>query len=331
LYLPRNEGGRGLQNIYKLCKTQILKLRSKLHASNNELLSFISEYDSHCTPLNLENTDANIGLDDINHDIRQWKEKVLHGRFPAFLNEEGIDKAVSLTWLKDGHLYSETEGFVMAIQDRVIRTRNYEKHILKLDVVDKCRKCGNIGESIEHIMAGCPALSESAYLGRHNQVAKLVHQHLALTHELIDKNTPPFYKYSPQEVLESTNHLLYWDRPILTDKTIDFNRPDLILINKKEKSAIIIDVAVPLSHNIKKTENEKRSKYDNLRWEIKRLWRLNEVVIYPVVISAEGIVSTNLKDIFKALDIPRNILVASQKAVLLQTCHIIRKFLNGHC
>ena len=202
--------------------------------------------------------------------------------------------------------------------------------ILKFDVVDKCRKCGNIGESIEHIMAGCPTLSESAYLGRHNQVAKLIHQHLALRHELIEKNTPPYYKYSPQEVLESANYLLYWDRPILTDRTVDFNRPDLILINKKEKNAIIIDVAVPLSHNVKKTENEKRSKYDNLRFEIKRLWKLNEVTIYPVVISAEGMVSTDLRDIFSALNIPTIILVESQKAVLLQTCHIIRKFLNGH-
>ena len=124
LYLPRNEGGRGLQNIYKLCKTQILKIRSKLHASNNDLLSFISEYDSQCTPLNLENTDTDIGLDDVNHDVRQWKEKVLHGRFPALLHEEKIDNVALLTWLKNGQLYPETKGFVTAIYDRVIRTRN---------------------------------------------------------------------------------------------------------------------------------------------------------------------------------------------------------------
>ena len=68
----------------------ILKIRSKLHASNNDLLSFISEYDSQCTPLNLENIDTDIGLDDVNHDVRQWKEKVLHGRFPALLNEEKL-------------------------------------------------------------------------------------------------------------------------------------------------------------------------------------------------------------------------------------------------
>ena len=89
-------------------------------------------------------------------------------------------------------------------------------------------------------------------------------------------------------------------------------------------------MAVPLSHNVKKKENEKRSKYDNLRWEIKRLWKLNEVTIYPVVISAEGMVSTDLKDIFNNLNIPTIILVESQKAVILQTCHIIRKFLIGH-
>ena len=56
----------------------------------------------------------------------------MHGRFPALLNEEKIDKAASLTWLINGQLYPETEGFVTAIQDRVIRTRNYEKHIPKL-------------------------------------------------------------------------------------------------------------------------------------------------------------------------------------------------------
>ena len=119
----------------------------------------------------------------------------------------------------------------MAIQDRVIRTKNTEKHIIKNDVVDKCRKCGNTGESIEHVMAGCPAISDTAYLGRHNQVAKLIHQHLAQDIISITNAAPPYYKYTPQEVLESNNHVLYWDRPILTDKTVDFNRPDLLLID----------------------------------------------------------------------------------------------------
>ena len=109
-------------------------------------------------------------------------------------------------------------------------------------------------------------MSELAYLGRHNQVAKLVHQHLALRHELIEKNTPPYYKYSPQEVLESANYVLYWDRPILTDKTVDLNQPDLIIINRKEKNAIIINVAVPLSHNVKKQKMKKDQNMTTYVW-----------------------------------------------------------------
>ena len=330
LYLPRQEGGRGLLNIYNLCNTQILKIRSSLHASNNDLVKFVSGFDVGFTPLDLNNLEPNIAMDDTSHKITEWKQKTLHGKFPNLLHGEHVNKSTSLKWLQTGHLYPETEGFVMAIQDRVIRTKNYEKHILKNDVVDKCRKCGNVGESIEHVMAGCPAISETAYLGRHNQVAKLIHQHLALRHNMIGNATPPFYKYTPQEVLETTNHVLYWDRPILTDKTVDFNRPDLLLIDKKEKKAILIDVSIPLTHNIRKMEVEKKNKYENLAIEIKRLWKLHSIQIFPVVISAEGVISDELVNTFKTLDFSRNMLITSQKVVLLQTCHIVRKFLNGH-
>lgn len=47
-------------------------------------------------------------------------------------------------------LYPKTEGFITSIQDKVIRTRKYERHVLKNDIVDKCRKCGAVGETIEH-------------------------------------------------------------------------------------------------------------------------------------------------------------------------------------
>jgi hypothetical protein len=44
-----------------------------------------------------------------------------------------------------------TEGFIFAIQDRVINTRNYKKHICGLQsIIDKCRICGTEGETTEH-------------------------------------------------------------------------------------------------------------------------------------------------------------------------------------
>ena len=51
------------------------------------------------------------------------------------------------------------------------------------------------------------ALAETAYLGRHNQLAKLVHQQLGIKQGPLDtKDTPPYYKYCPAPVLENSNN-----------------------------------------------------------------------------------------------------------------------------
>lgn len=47
--------------------------------------------------------------------------------------------------------------------------------------------------------------------------------------------------------------MLYWDKSIRTDRTVDYDRPDIVLIDKNSGKISIIDIACPLTHNIKKT------------------------------------------------------------------------------
>ena len=42
-----------------------------------------------------------------------------------------VDKMASNARLKAGQLFPETTGILIAIQDRIISTNNYTKHILK--------------------------------------------------------------------------------------------------------------------------------------------------------------------------------------------------------
>ena len=51
-------------------------------------------------------------------------------------------------------------------------------------------------------------------------------------------------------MLESANVILYWDRPGITDRTVDFNRPDIVLTDRETKTALVIDKAIPLTHNL---------------------------------------------------------------------------------
>lgn len=329
MYLKRIEGGRGLLNLYELCKNQEHKMRTYFQQNNSPLTQMIVDADNNYSALNLKDCrDQFENQQLIELRNRQWREKVLHGRYPASLEQQNVDKERSLEWLRRGFLYPETEGFIVAIQDEVIRTRNYERNILKNGVEDVCRKCHKPGETIAHITTGCSALSANAYLGRHNQVAKIIHSKMANNLKL-KKNLPPYFKYDPEPVLESSEYVLYWDRPILTDRTVDYNRPDIVLINKDTKTAKIIDVACPNSYNLQKTESEKVRKYENLAIEIKHVWKLKEVSSIPIIISATGMIPKSLQNNLSKLQIPPAVITTMQKAVLLQTCHIVRKFLGG--
>ena len=68
-------------------------------------------------------------------------------------------------WLTNADLFAETEGFLTAIQDLVILTRNYKKYILKQPDTDElCRRCGRESETIQHIIAACEQLAPNEYV-----------------------------------------------------------------------------------------------------------------------------------------------------------------------
>ena len=53
------------------------------------------------------------------------------------------------------------------------------------------------------------------------------------------------YEHEPETVLENEDYKILWDFSIQTDHVIEAQRPDLIVVHKKERSCKIIDFAVP--------------------------------------------------------------------------------------
>ena len=85
-------------------------------------------------------------------------------------------------------------------------------------------------------------IAPTEYVMINDGLAKIIHEKLAEAAELIDDKR---YKYAPANVLENENFKLCWNRSILTDKTIPFNRHDITFMNKKTKNTFLIDIAVP--------------------------------------------------------------------------------------
>jgi hypothetical protein len=83
--------------------------------------------------------------------------------------------------------------------------------------------------------------------------------------------------YTPESCLENDSYKLYFDRTILTDIHIKHNRPDIIILNKQQKQAYLLDIAVPNSHNITQTYNTKINKYLELSVAMRNLWCLEKI------------------------------------------------------
>jgi hypothetical protein len=70
-------------------------------------------------------------------DLNTWKTKTLHEKFPNSLHKNHMDKESFLLWMSAGCIYPEMEHFAVTTQDRVIKTRNYEKQYLGMEVINR--------------------------------------------------------------------------------------------------------------------------------------------------------------------------------------------------
>ena len=61
--------------------------------------------------------------------------------------------------------------------------------------------------------------------------------------------------------MEDGDVKVLWDMNIQCDNVIEARRSDLILVDRKKKSCVIIDIAVPGNCRIHETEMEKIEKF----------------------------------------------------------------------
>ena len=129
--------------------------------------------------------------------------------------------------------------------------------------------CSEKEETVQHIICECKKLAQREYKRRHDTVAKLVHWKLCEMHNL--ERTEKWYEHCPKGIVENDGVKLIWDINIQCDNIIEARRPDLILVEKKGKSCVIVDIAVPGDCREREKELGKIEKYLNLKIELKSL------------------------------------------------------------
>lgn len=123
-------------------------------------------------------------------------------------------------------------------------------------VVSKCPLCSNIG-TLEHILNFCPvALTQKRYNYRHDSVLN----HLS---KVIIASKP-----DSLEVYADIPGLDMNGCTIPPDILVTLSRPDLVLINRSEKTVHVLELTCSFERNILAAHQRKTTKYTSLKSDI---------------------------------------------------------------
>ena len=276
LYISRKEGGRGLILIEDCVELAIRGLEVYVHGSEERLIQAArgNKIDGLEAASVLKRSKKEKRFED-------WEEKVLHGQNMRQTKEVRSNQCWA--WLQNGDLKRETESLIVSAQNQSIRTNLVKARIDKSQGDSLCRMCRKVDESIDHIVSGCSKLAQKEYKRRHDNLGKIVHWKLArkCNFEAGDK----WYEHEPESVLKNEDYKNLWDFSIQTDHVIEARRPDLVVVDKKERSCKIIDFAVPGDSRIEEKDKDKIEKYQELGRELQKIWNV-KVKIIPVLVGS---------------------------------------------
>nr|CAH7722533.1 unnamed protein product [Callosobruchus chinensis] len=107
-----------------------------------------------------------------------------------------------------------------------------------------------------------------------------------------------------------------------TLELVQANKPDIVLLDHQQKTMFVIEFSAPAEVNIVSKEEEKRTKYQELIGQLRRLWPDNAVSLLVMVIGSLGGMRNTLLSALRAIPVCRaaaHILAARMQKADLET------------
>lgn len=106
----------------------------------------------------------------------------------------------------------------------------------------KRRLCGERGE------AECPKCAQREYKVRHNNVARIVLWNLCENHSL--QRVMTWFEQTRKGVVENKIYKIMWDAMIQRYHPIRHRKRKVVVVNKQQRTCMIIDIASPGNNRI---------------------------------------------------------------------------------
>ena len=148
-------------------------------------------------------------------------------------------------------LKAETESEIVAAQDQALNTKYYATKVLHTETDSKCRLCQQHDQTTDHIISACPILAKEQYVKRHDKVSAKIHFNIR-KEKRVQLDKKHWYEYVPNSVITNQGGkvTILWNKQVQTDRTIPNNKPDIIIRDNKNRTCILIDVAIQGDRNV---------------------------------------------------------------------------------
>ena len=156
LYLPRQAGGRGLLQIRQTVEEEKRALNDYIKNSTEHALKAVSDEEL----LKVNESKSEYYKKELKNRQERWQSKSLHGHYLQDIKDK-TDYDITWSWLKNGELKKETEGFLIAAQDQALRTYAIKAKIDKVTEDSKCRLCKEKDETIDHLFSACSKIAQT--------------------------------------------------------------------------------------------------------------------------------------------------------------------------
>ena len=263
LYLPRKLGGRGLFSCEDIVHEEYCSLFHFIQQSTDDLTIEVKKFGllHECQTVNEFRSEK------LNARLGRYKLKPLHGYYERVCSEVWNQNS-TFYWLYKGDLSIESEGLLIAAQEQSLSTRAMT-HLYGTCPSALCRLCGEHPETVEHLILGCPKLASQSYKHRHDRV--LIYLHWLLCRKYSLECCSRWWCHVPSQVVENEQVKILWDFNIYCDRIISARRPDLTIVEKHAGLVRLVDVSIPADKRILDKEQEKITKYQDLRIELEHL------------------------------------------------------------
>ena len=94
---------------------------------------------------------------------------------------------------------------------------------------------------------------------------------------------PKLKLVTPPKVVKNDRAKIIWHFQIQTDKQLIVNQTDIVVIDKLQEKAVVLDVAIPGNNKIKKKEHKKLKNYQGLKENMEKMLKVKATVVLVLI------------------------------------------------